>query len=371
MLTFIANQHFMKHQPTIKNKPLSSTSKKAGQPPGTLIYTGIKTSEKIEVTVFDYSSDTFEEHTITDIQELVKFKNTTTSSWINISGLHETKLIEKVGECFELDTLLLEDVLNTNHRPKVDFFENHLFFTFKMIGIHSNQKNIEYEQISFILGNGWLITFQERNGDIYNNIRERLRNKIGKLRDLGIEYLFYRMIDTTVDYYFYVSDFLSEEIQEMENRVLHQFDSKQLEEIQLLKKEINKLKRSIIPTKEAISLLEKDSESFLKKQTKRFLKDVHEHIIHLNDAVDLQRDNISSVMESYQFGVNNKTNNVMQLLTIISTIFIPLTFIAGVYGMNFENMPELSWKYSYFVIWGLMLLIFILMLIYFKRKKWL
>lgn len=359
-----------KIQKTVK-KNTSPTAKKAGQPPGTLIYTGKKTSEKVIVTVYDYTSDTFEEQEITQLDDLAKFKNNTSNTWINISGLHETTLIEKIGTYFNLDSMLLEDVLNTNHRPKVDFFEGHLFFTLKMIGIHSNQKDIDYEQVSFVLGDGWLITFQERNGDIYNNIRERLKNKVGKLRDLGVEYLFYRLTDTTVDYYFYVSDFLSEEIQEMENRVLHQFDSKQLEEIQLLKKEINKLKRSIIPTKEAISLLEKDSESFLKKQTKRFLKDVHEHIIHLNDAVDLQRDNISSVMESYQFGVNNKTNNVMQLLTIISTIFIPLTFIAGVYGMNFENMPELSWKYSYFVIWGLMLLIFILMLIYFKRKKWL
>ena len=349
----------------------SSTAKKAGQPPGTLIYTGKKTTEKVIVKVYDYTNDTFEEQEITQLDDLAKFKNNTSNTWINISGLHETALIEKVGACFNLDAMLLEDVLNTNHRPKVDFFEDHLFFTLKMIGIHSNQKDIDYEQVSFVLGNGWLITFQERNGDIYNNIRERLKNKVGKLRDLGVEYLFYRLIDTTVDYYFYVSDFLSEEIQEMENKVLHEFDSKLLEDIQLLKKEVNKLKRSIIPTKDAISLLEKDSESFLKKQTKRFLKDVNEHIIHLNDAVDLQRDNISSVMESYQFGVNNKTNNVMQLLTIISTIFIPLTFIAGVYGMNFENMPELSWKYSYFVIWGLMLLIFIVMLIYFKRKKWL
>ncbi len=353
------------------NKTTSYTAKKAGQPPGTLIYTGKKTTEKIIVTVYDYTNDTFEEQEITQLDDLAKFKNNTSNTWINISGLHETTLIEKVGTCFNLDAMLLEDVLNTNHRPKVDFFEGHLFFTLKMIGIHTNQKDIDYEQVSFVLGDGWLLTFQERNGDVYNNIRERLKNKVGKLRDLGVEYLFYRLIDTTVDYYFYVSDFLSEEIQEMENKVLHEFDSKLLEDIQLLKKEVNKLKRIIIPTKEAISLLEKDSESFLKKQTKRFLKDVHEHIVHLNDAVDLQRDNISSVMESYQFGVNNKTNNVMQLLTIISTIFIPLTFIAGVYGMNFENMPELSWKYSYFVIWGLMLFIFIIMLIYFKRKKWL
>lgn len=349
----------------------SSTSKKVGQPPGTLIYTGKKNIEKAIVTVYDYTNDSFEELEITQLDDLAKFKNETSNTWINISGLHETALIEKIGILFNLDTMLLEDVLNTNHRPKVDFFEYHLFFTLKMIGIHSNQKDIDYEQVSFVLGNSWLITFQERNGDIYNNIRERLKNKVGKLRDLGVEYLFYRLIDTTVDYYFYVSDFLSEDIQDMENKVLHEFDSKLLEDIQLLKKEVNKLKRSIIPVKEAISLLEKDSESFLKKQTKKFFKDVYEHVIHLNDAVDLQRDNISSVMESYQFGVNNKTNKVMQLLTIISTIFIPLTFIAGVYGMNFENMPELSWKYSYFIILGLMLLIFIMMLIYFKRKKWL
>lgn len=359
-----------KIQKTVKSTT-SSTAKKAGQPPGTLIYTGKKTTEKVIVTVYDYTSDTFEEQEIKNLEELIKYKQNNTKSWINISGLHEISLIEKVGTIFNLDIMILEDVLNTNHRPKVDFFEDHLFFTLKMIGIHTNQKDIDYEQVSFVLGDDWLITFQERDGDIFNNIRERLKNKVGKLRDLSAEYLFYRLIDTTVDYYFYVSDFLSEKIQTHEHDVLHHFESNLLEEIQLIKKEVIKLKRTIIPTKEAISLLEKDSESMLKKPIKRFFRDVHEHIIHLNDAVDLHRDNISSVMESYQFGVNNKTNNVMQLLTIISTIFIPLTFIAGVYGMNFENMPELSWKYSYFVILGLMLLIFILMLIYFKRKKWL
>ena len=356
-------------QKIVKN--VTSTAKKAGQPPGTLIYTGKKTSGKVIVTVYDYTNESFDEQEITNLEELNKFKQNKTKSWINISGLHEISLIEKVGSIFNLDVMILEDVLNTNHRPKVDFFEDHLFFTLKMIGININQKEIDYEQVSFVLGNDWLITFQERDGDIFNNVRERLKNKIGKLRDLSTEYLFYRLIDTIVDYYFYVSDFLSDKIQTHEHDVLHHFDSNLLEEIQLIKKEVIKLKRTIIPTKEAISLLEKDSESFLKKPTKKFFKDVYEHVVHLNDAVDLHRDNIVSVMESYQFGVNNKTNNVMQLLTIISTIFIPLTFIAGVYGMNFENMPELSWEYSYFVILGVMLFIFILMLVYFKRKKWL
>lgn len=355
-----------------KKKPyISSTAKKAGQPPGTLVYTGIKNSEKIFITVYQYTSDKHEVIEIDTFDELKNYKNKSTNVWINICGLHETELIENVGKLFGLDAMLLEDVVNTNHRPKVDFFEDHIFFTLKIISLQNENKNIDYEQISLVLGNGWLITFQEKNGDIYNSIRERLKNSASKLRSTNIDYLFYRLIDTTVDYYFYVSDFLSDEIQETENIVLHNFDSNLLENIQLLKKEVLTLKRSIIPVKEALLLLEKDNGSLLQNSTKNFLKDVYEHVVHLNDAVDLQRDNISSAMESYQFGVNNKTNKVMQLLTIISTIFIPLTFIAGVYGMNFNNMPELTWKYSYFVVLGLMLIIFILMLFYLKRKKWL
>lgn len=355
----------------IKKTSTSFTAKKAGQPPGTLIYTGIKKSEKVFVTVYNYTSDKLEELEINTIDELKNYKNKTTNTWINICGLHETELIDKVGKIFDLEAMLLEDVLNTNHRPKVDFFEHHIFFTLKMISLQEDKKNIDYEQISVILGDGWLITFQEKKGDIYDAIRERLRTSTSKLRTTDVEYLFYRLIDTTIDYYFYLSDFLSDEIQEAEINVLHNFDSNLLENIQLLKKEVLTLKRNIIPVKEALLLLEKDNESMLQQSTKKFLKDVYEHVVHLNDVVDLQRDNISSTMESYQFGVNNKTNKVMQLLTIISTIFIPLTFIVGVYGMNFENMPELSWKYSYFVVWGVMLLVFIFMLLFFKRKKWL
>ena len=174
--------------PKLQKPPISSklaTAKKAGQPPGTLIYTGQKNTEKVSVTVYDYTSETYTEIKINELEELSQFKNSTTNSWINISGLHDVGLIEKIGTIFNLDTLLLEDILNTNHRPKVDFFDEHLFFTSKMIGIHVNQKDIEYEQVSFVLGKGWLVTFQEKDGDIYNNIRERLKNKIGKLRDLG------------------------------------------------------------------------------------------------------------------------------------------------------------------------------------------
>ena len=345
-------------------------SKKAGLPPGALVHIGKQKSKDIKITVIDYDKDSYTEKTCKSIEESFEYRDTEKISWINIDGLHQTELIEKLGQHYDLHPLLLEDVLNTGHRPKVEEFDNYIFLTLKMLGLNKKGNSIISEQISFVLGPNWVISFQEKEGDIFDILRERIRESKGNVRFQGVDYLLYRLIDTVVDNYFIVSEFISESTEKLEEKVLLLNDRKNLLEIQHLKNELVNLRKAIAPLRESIAYLHKDI-SLISENTKRYLRDVYEHIIHVNDSIDSQRDMLAGIMELYQTGVSNKMNQVMQLLTIISTIFIPLTFIAGIYGMNFDNIPELHYKYAYFVVWVAMIIITLFMLYFFKRKKWL
>lgn len=344
--------------------------KKAGMPPGTLIHVGSKKIEKTRISVIDYDLTEFKEYQCKKIEECFPLKDTNTVSWINIDGLHNINMIEKLGGNFDLHPLLLEDILNTHHRPKTEEFDDYTFITLKMLGVSKDQRSIITEQVSFILSENWIISFQEKQGDIFEMVRERLRASMGNIRKLGADYLLYRLVDTVVDNYFFVTEHLSDVTEKLEIQVLKESDTDALQKIQQLKKQLILLRKAVNPLREAVSLLEKDTKLF-KKETKRYLRDVYEHIIHLNDTIESQRDSLSSIMDLYHTNVSNKMNEIMKVLTIISTIFIPLTFIAGIYGMNFEVIPELKWKYGYAGVWGLMILIFIGMIIYFKRKRWL
>lgn len=344
--------------------------KKAGMPPGTLIHVGNRKEEKTRINVIDYDLNNFEEYTCKKIEESFPLKDNKTISWINIDGLHNTDMIDRLGKNFDLHPLLLEDLLNTKHRPKTEEFDNYTFVTLKMLGVSKDKKSIITEQVSFILGNNWLISFQEKQGDVFDVVRERLRGSMGNIRKLGADYLLYRLLDIVVDNYFFVTEHFSDVTEKLEAQVLKNPDPSSLHKIQQVKKQLIALRKAVNPLREAVSLLEKDTKLF-KEGTKRYLRDIYEHIIHVNDTIESQRDSLSSIMDLYHTSVSNRMNEIMKVLTIISTIFIPLTFIAGIYGMNFEIIPELKWKYGYLGVWGLMIVIFIGMVIYFKRKKWL
>lgn len=356
--------------PQIMNENSQQLQKKAGMPPGTLIHVGNRKAEKTKITVIDYNTTEFTEITCKKIEESFPYKDSKTVTWINIDGLHNIDMIERLGKEFDLHPLLLEDVLNTNHRPKAEEFDNYIFLTIKMLGISKDGKSILSEQVSFILGKTWVISFQEKEGDIFDKVRERLRTSMGNVRKSGADYLLYRLLDTVVDNYFFVIDHFSDITEKLEESVLKDIDTNALHKIQSLKKQLINIRKAVHPLREAVSILEKDTK-LIKNETKRYLRDVYEHIIQVNDTLESQRDMLSSIMDLYLSGVSNKMNEVMKVLTIIATIFIPLTFIAGVYGMNFEIMPELHWKYGYLGVWGLMLAIFVIMLFYFKKKKWL
>lgn len=343
---------------------------KVGQSPGTLMFIGEKKTDTIEKEIVSYTPEFYEQQTKPSLKELIKFYSEDRENWINIEGLHDMAVIENVGKQFSLHPLLLEDVMNVEQRPKSEDFGDYIFFTIK-IARHLSVHGIDYEQLSFVLGRNFLISFQERPNDTFDVVKERLRTSQGKLRLRKVDYLFYRLIDSVVDSYYLVLDHLADRIEDLEEEVLNHPTTNSLHKLQDIKKELIFLRRSIYPVREALNSLGRGENDILTDETQRYFTDVYDHAIHVIESLETYRELTAGIMDIYMNSVSNRLNEVMKVLTVISTIFIPLTFIVGVYGMNFDFMPELHWKYAYPMIWLIMILIIILMLYYFKRKKWL
>lgn len=346
-------------------------SAKAGLLPGTLVHIGEKKADKVSISTISYNSESFEYLDCVSISECLNIKDDGKFYWINVNGLHNTEIIKKIGEEFHLHPLLLEDILNTNHRPKIEEYDNYLFFTLKLLQTNKKRTKIQSEQVSFVLGKNWLISFQEKKDNTFDIIHTRLSENKGIIRQKGTDYLFYSLIDSIVDNYFFVSEFFNMEIEKLEELVIHDPSETILQEIQYLKRLVMNFRKAIIPLREAVASIQKYNAKLINKATIRYLSDVYEHLTHLNDMLETQRENLVSVMDLYLSGISNKMNQIMKVLTIISTIFIPLTFLTAVYGMNFEDMPELHWKYGYLAIWIVMLTVVMIMIAYFKRKRWL
>jgi len=346
-------------------------SGKAGMPPGTLVHIGEKRSTKAKVTIIDYNEKQFHEKEAKKIEESFSYKSRSSVTWINIDGLHQVDIIEKIGNYFGMHPLILEDILNTSQRPKVEEFEDHLFIVFKMLTYDGSVKKIDSEQVSMVLGKNFVISFQEKEGDVFEGIRERIRHAKGKIRNMGADYLVYALMDAVVDNYFTVLEQIGDNIEETEEDLVSRPVPKMLHTIKNLKNEMIFLRRSVWPLRELISNLTRGDMKFIKNMTIIFFRDVYDHTIQVIDMIESYRDMLSGLMDIYLSSISNKMNEVMKVLTIIATIFIPLTFIVGVYGMNFEFIPELKWKWGYFSVWGFMVSVFILMISFFKRKKWL
>ena len=341
-----------------------------GEMPGLLVYTGHKRSEVIETEVFSFTEKELEEIRTTHYEESIEKYNENRVNWVNIIGLHDTQLIDKVGKKFNLHPLLLEDVLNVEQRPKSEDFDNHLFFTIKMFH-QQTEKGIEYEHVSFVLGKNYILSFQEKPKDIFNLLRERLRSSFGKIRSKHADYLFYRFIDTIVDNYYPVLDSFADKIEQLEEEVMQNPQTSTLHKLQNLRKELILLRKSVNPLRESISALIKSESNLIRKDTERYLMDIYDHTIQVIESLDTYRDLLGGVMDLYMNSVSNRMNEIMKVLTIMSSIFIPLTFIAGIYGMNFEYIPELGYKWGYGAVWVLMIAIALLLLWLFRRKRWL
>jgi magnesium transporter len=346
-------------------------SKKAGLPPGTLVHIGKKRVEKSRITIIDYDQTNFQEKEVKSVEECFPFKDTSTVTWINIEGIHQIEIIEKIGKHFNLHPLILEDIMNTEQRPKLDDFEDYVFLVMKMPYFEEKNNIIKIEQISLVLGPGFIISFQEMEGDVFNPIRERIKSGKGRIRKTGTDYLIYALIDAIVDNYFTILEKIGERIENIEEELVTEPGPKTLHDIHNLKREILFFRKSVWPLRELVSTLERGESNLIKESTRIYLRDVYDHTIQVIDTIETFRDMLSGMLDLYISSIGNKTNEVMRVLTIIATIFIPLTFIAGLYGMNFEYMPELKWRWSYPLVLLLIGVIGIFMLFYFRRKKWL
>ena len=311
------------------------------------------------------------EHQAPAFKEDMAFVNRPGVTWLDIDGVHQAEILEAVGAQVNLHPLVIEDIHNTYQRPKVEDYEEYLYIVLKMISWDEDSKEILGEQVSLILGQNYVLSFKEDPGDIFDPIRQRLREGKGRIRKMGADYLAYALLDQVVDHYFLVLENLGEQIEDLEEELVTNPDASTLQTIHHLKRELIFLRKSVWPLREAISSLERGESPLFQSETLVYLRDVYDHTIQVIDTIETFRDMVSGMLDIYLSSISNRMNEVMKVLTIIATIFIPLTFIAGVYGMNFVNMPELQWPGGYFMVWGVMIVIFIGMLIFFKRKKWL
>jgi magnesium transporter len=350
---------------------IKKRSHKAGLPPGTLIHVGERKAEKVKIRILDYDELQFEEKESKTIEESFPFKDKPTVTWINIDGLHEVEIIEKLGSHFGLHPLLLEDILNTDQRPKMEDYGDYIFVVLKMLYPGENKDEIEAEQVSLIFGSNFVISLQEHEGDVFNPVRDRIRKGKGRIRKTDSDYLAYALIDAIVDNYFLILENVGEKIEDTEQQLATNPSPETLQYIRELKNEMIFLRKSLWPLRELINGLERCESTLIHETTGAYLRDVYDHTIQIIDTVESYRDMISGMVDLYLSSISNKMNEVMKVLTIFASIFIPLTFVAGVYGMNFEFMPELTWRWGYFALLGFMALIGVSLVVYFKRKRWL
>lgn len=351
---------------------IKKRSKKNGLPPGSLVHIGERKTGDAKITLIDYDETNYQEIKLEKIEECFAFKDRQTITWINIDGIHQTEILEKLGNCYSFHPLILEDILYTDQRPKMEDFGGYIYIVLKMLNYNDASNKIMPEQISIILGPSFVISFQEGiEGDVFNNIRERIKFEKGRIRKMGADYLAYSLLDAIVDKYFIILENLSEKIELIEEKLIVNPMPETLQTIHKLKRDLIFLRKSVWPLRELVNGLERSESSLIKDSTTIYLRDIYDHTIQVIDTIETFRDIVSGMLDIYLSSISNRMNAVMKVLTIIATIFMPLTFIVGVYGMNFKYMPELEWRFGYLTVWIVMLAVGVSMLFYFKKKNWL
>jgi magnesium transporter len=340
-------------------------------PPGSLIHIGDKKIDRVKITVTDYDSKTVNHTELEKVEQAFPFRDSPTVTWLDITGLHSIEILKKISTHYQIHPLVMEDVLNTQHRPKFENFDHYAFITMKMLYLATDDTELIIEQVSMVLGNNFVITFQEREGDVFEPVRERIRNENSRLRKNGSDYLLYALMDIIVDNYFLIIEHLGNKVEALEDRVIDNPDRQVVEQIQRTKRELIHIRRSVWPFRDAISSLTREDSVLISDFVGPYLRDLHDHTIQVIDSVETIREMVNATLDIYLSNMSNKMNEVMKVLTIIATIFIPLTFLAGIYGMNFEFMPELQWRWSYPFFWIVISLLFLVMLFFFRKKKWL
>jgi len=354
------------------SKRRKKISQKVGLPPGTLVYTGEHKQGEIQITIFDYNESTLDEKITSNISECLLLKDKPTVTWINIDGINNPVAFEQLAKGYGLHPLVMEDILSTDQRPKLENYGEYLYVVLKMLSFNSSTNEMIMEQVSIILGNNFVLSFQEGiEGDVFNPIRERIRNSKGLIRKEGADFLVYALLDVIVDNYFLILEKIDERIEVLEEEVTTNPSPRTLQEIYRLKRDMIFLRKNLWPLREVVNNLQREESSLMKKNTTIYLRDVYDHTIRVIETVETFRDILSGILEIYLSSVNNRMNSVIKILTIITTIFMPLSFIAGIYGMNFKYMPELEWHWGYYSVWLVFIAITGIMLYYFKKKDWL
>jgi magnesium transporter len=355
-----------------KRKSRTQASHKTGLPPGSLVHVGDLLIENTCISVIDYNKDTVAEKNLSSIDELSSLRGTDTVSLVTIEGLANVEVVEKVGELFGIHQLVLEDILNTHQRPKFEEYEDYLYIVLKGMVSVGKQFKIDYEQISLLVLDKLVIVFKERKDDLIAPVIQRIRTSKGRFRSLGADFLAYSILDAIIDQNFVLIDSLDEAITVLEDELLAGDPSKTLlNRIQRLKREIINIRRYVSPIRELINEMLRSESPLIEEKTHIYLKDVSDHAIRIVESIELHRDIISGLLEIYISSISNKMNEVMKVLTIFASIFIPLTFLTGIYGMNFEHMPELKLPWTYPALWVVFLVVPTVLLTYFWRKKWL
>jgi magnesium transporter len=345
-------------------------SQKAGLPPGALVHIGDRFEERSRITVINYGEEEFSKTEVETAEKCAHLKGKAKVCWVNLTGIHEAETIERIGQIFDLHPLLLEDIMNTDQRPKIEAYDSYLFVVLKTISYDEKEKSTIMEQISIVLGSDYVLSFQERETSIFDPLLEHLTNGKGRIRKMGADYLVYSLIDMIIDNYFLILEQLGERVDSLEVQLVTSPKTETLKSIQRLKREMIFLRRSVWPLREVINSMEREESPLIQSSTYVYLRDIYDHTIQAIDTIETYRDMLSGMLDIYLSSVSYKLNEIMKVLTVVSTIFIPLTFIVGLYGMNFEFMPELKSPWGYPSVLLLMLVISLSMLYYFKRKKW-
>lgn len=349
---------------------MSTMLESIGLPPGTPVFVGEQQSEAVKITLYDYDDAHTERRIVQSIEECFPYKDMPSVTWINVDGLHDVAMLERLAHDYGLHPLTIEDIVNTQQRPKVEFFDNYIALNLKMYTFDINTYELDIDHVSLVLGKNFVLTFQERQGDLFDAIRARIQYNKGKIKKGGADYLAYSLLDAIVDGYFKVLDRIGDEIEDIEEKLFTNPESSILQDLHDLRQELIFFRKTVWPLRTIMNELDRQETELIEDSTSVYLRDLYDHVVQVIETLETFREMLSGHLEVYLSTISNKTNEIMKFLTIIGTIFIPLTFIAGVYGMNFKHMPELEWRWGYYLIWAVMIGIGVALLAYFRKKKW-
>ena len=343
--------------------------KKAGSAPGTLVYTGPDRAEPVRISLVEYDQESLDERLLTD-PDFGEMARSSRVTWINIDGLNDLELIKNIGSAFDLHLLTLEDLVSTGQRPKHEEYEDYFFVVLRMLTLDADEWRVKEEQVSIILGDGYVLSFQETTGDVWDAVRDRIRTPPARIRGRGADYLAYALIDAIVDHYFQILEKVGDKVEELETEVLENPTTDTMHRIHQLRQEMLVVRRAVWPLRELTNSLIRTDSTLISDETEIFLRDVYDHTVQVIDTSETLREVVSGLMDLYLSSVSNRMNEIMKVLTIMASIFIPLTFMAGVYGMNFQNMPELGIPWAYPALLVVMVAVGLGLLLLFKRKGW-